>query len=138
MKKYLLSLSAAALPAIALADAFGTNPPSQGGGGIVDTVGTTVFRLANLVSQLVNFLTPVAVGIALLAFFYGLIMYLFDKNHDIKTSRNYMIAGIVALFIMVSIWGIIQFFGNTLGISTGGHADIPCAVDRTPGDPSSC
>lgn len=135
MKKYLATLSTLALPAVSFAQ-LNTTPPS-GGQGLIDNVGTSAFRIANLIANLVNFLTPVVVGLALLAFFWGLFLYIYKKD-DIKAGRDYMIGGIIALFVMVSIWGIINFFGNTLGISTGGQANIPCAVDTTPYNPSSC
>lgn len=135
MKKYLATLSAFALPVVAFAQ-VNTTPPS-GGQGLIDNVGTSAFRIANLIANLVNFLTPVVVGLALLAFFWGLFLYIYRPT-DLKAGRDYMIGGIVALFVMVSIWGIVNFLGNTLGISTGGEANIPCAVDNTPNDPSRC
>jgi hypothetical protein len=32
---------------------------------------------------------------------------------------------ILAIFVMVSIWGIIGFIGNTLGVGAGGGAPVP-------------
>jgi hypothetical protein len=36
-----------------------------------------------------------------------------------------MIWGIVALFVMVSVWGLVRFIGNAFNIEQGGSANVP-------------
>ena len=36
-----------------------------------------------------------------------------------------MIYGVIALFVMVSVWGLVGLIGNTFGIQQGGGAIIP-------------
>lgn len=102
MKKLALVTGIAlVLPAVASAQTFGS---------IFTTFG-------NLVSQL----TPIIVALALLYFFWGLASYILaagDEEAKAK-GRSIMIGGIIALFVIVSIWGIVNVLGNTLGIGQG-------------------
>ena len=100
-KTALFSLALFALPAFALAQ---------------DLSGLD--RLLNAIGDLVDSATPIVVGIALLAFFWGLARYIFNAGSDEakKEGRNIMIWGIVALFVMVSVWGLVRFLGDALDI----------------------
>lgn len=80
-----------------------------------------IVNLIGAVGTIVNRLIPILVGIAILYFFWGLIQYIKSagsKGHaeGIKT----MTAGIVAFFIMVSLYGIVNFAGNAIGINQNG------------------
>lgn len=76
-----------------------------------------VFRLGDLVRIAI----PVLVGVALLVFFWGLVRFIFraGNEEERKKGRQVMLWGIVALFVMVSIWGIVQFIASALYIPTG-------------------
>ncbi len=63
---------------------------------------------------------PIAASLALLAFFWGLAIYLFNfgegKEDKQKQGRNLMIYGILAIFVMVSVFGIAQLLQRTFGV----------------------
>ncbi|MEK7135186.1 MAG: hypothetical protein AAB780_00575 [Patescibacteria group bacterium] len=62
-------------------------------------------------------LTKIAVALALLAFFWGLVRFIFAVGGDtaaVEQGRTLMIWGLVALFVMVAVWGIIYFIGDEL------------------------
>jgi len=98
MKKLLRTLLPTALlisPAIAFAQL----------GGIKSFI---VFGL----NPVVGYLITLVIGIALLTFFWGLVKFIFAQgNETAKTDgKKVMLWGLVALFIIVSVWGIIRFF----------------------------
>jgi hypothetical protein len=68
--------------------------------------------------NLINISLGVSMGIAVLVFFWGLGVFLFkvgnEKSHE--EGRNKMIWGAIALFVLVSIWGIVTFVQRDLGI----------------------
>ncbi|MCI0619847.1 pilin [Candidatus Wolfebacteria bacterium] len=70
------------------------------------------------IGRIVSLLTPIVVGIALLAFFWGLAKFIFSAGDEEarKAGKQIMIYGIIALFIMISIWGIVRFIGDALDI----------------------
>ena len=79
------------------------------------------------VGRLVNLALPIVVGIALLGFFWGLAKFIFSQgNEESKADgKKMMIWGIVALFVMVSVWGLVNFIGQAFNIQSGGSAPVP-------------
>jgi hypothetical protein len=75
-------------------------------------------------------LIPILIALALVAFFWGLVRYVWSGGEFKEGGRNIMIAGLVALFVMVSVWGIIRLAQNTLGIGSGGALPAPSVPQR--------
>ncbi len=74
--------------------------------------------LIKIFFNLIQAIVPVIAGLALLAFFWGLVKFISRAGGDEKAvteGRNLMIWGIIALFIMLSIWGILSFFYSDIG-----------------------
>lgn len=62
---------------------------------------------------------------ALLVFTYGLVKFIAKAGDEgeVKKGRGIMTWGLLAMFVMFSVWGIIEFIGSELGI--GGSQSIP-------------
>lgn len=110
MKKTFITFGTFLLPAVALAQSLGN-----------------LQNLLTAIGNLVTNATPIVVGLALLGFFWGLAMYIFSAGSDEKKKegKNIMIWGVVALFVMVSIWGLVKFIGDALGINQGTTIIVP-------------
>lgn len=82
-----------------------------------------VRRLIVSAGNIINILVPIAFTLAVLAFFWGLAKYIFNANDEDKKAegKNIMIWGIVALFVMSAVWGIVRFIGDAVGINTSGN-----------------
>lgn len=80
-------------------------------------------RLLDAVARLIDTALPIVVALGLLAFFYGLVKFIFSAKKEEGTKI--MIWGVVALFVMVSVWGLVRFIGNAFGIDQGGSANVP-------------
>lgn len=92
-----------------------------------------VNTLLDSISRLVDGASPVVVGLALLGFFWGLMKFIFAAgNEDSKADgKKIMIMGIIALFVMVAVWGLVGFIADNLGVQTGGS--IEGGVPSVPG-----
>lgn len=131
MKKALLTLSTAAT-SIALALAQGVtitvgNTAQQG-----QVNGSALLQLLGLAQEIMARLIPFAITLAVLSFFWYLIQFIWKGGQDPATktaSLRGMGLSVVALFVMVSIWGIIGFLGSIVGIGQGGSIPTP----RVPG-----
>lgn len=55
-----------------------------------------------------NILIPLAFTLALLLFFWGMVKYIWSAG-DKEEGKKIMVWGVVALFVMSSIWGIVSF-----------------------------
>ena len=69
-------------------------------------------------SDLINLAIPVVIALAVLYFFWGLAQYVLYSGDEGKKEegRNIMIYGIIALFVMVSVWGLIGILQRTFGV----------------------
>lgn len=111
MKKFLGKMSVVSVGILTPVFVF-----AQGGGG-VNTSG--LLNLVNKFQELIAAVIPVLIGLALLAFLWGVLMYLFGKDKD--GARDFMIWGIIALFVMTSVWGLVSILRST--ILPGGSAN---------------
>lgn len=92
----------------------------------------TFDELAGSIVQLLNAGIGVSIILGLVVFFYGLAVSMPHKEHaDWERLRNTILWGIIALFVMVSVWGILGLVRNTLFGGGGG-------VDLSGGDGPFC
>lgn len=80
---------------------------------------TTLDCLINkVIAQIINPLIPVLIGIGLIVFFWGIIQYVLNADSEEKrsTGKQHMIWGIIGIFIMVSVWGIIRLLQDFFGV----------------------
>jgi hypothetical protein len=85
--------------------------------------------LIKAVGGLISSLLVIVAAIALLVFFWGLAKFILKAN-DPKANaegKNLMIWGIIALFVMVSVWGIVAFMQRELGLPS----NIPAGTSVT-------
>jgi hypothetical protein len=81
-----------------------------------------IIQIINAVAYVVSLIIPILIGVTLIVFFLGLIQYI--RKPDKKGGgKKIMTAGIISLFIMVSVWGIIAFAQSALGIR--GNSSAP-------------
>ena len=106
MKKLALFVGALALPLTSFA--------------ALGNISSLVTDIGNIVNQII----PILFAIALLGFFYGLVMYIFGKEDNKDQAKKTMIWGVVALFVMASVWGLVRFIGTAVGIDQGGAAPV--------------
>lgn len=64
---------------------------------------------------ILNGVLIITMGIALVTFLWGVLTYTFgSKGADDKTkSKNFIMWGIVGLFVMISVWGIVNILTGT-------------------------
>jgi hypothetical protein len=80
---------------------------------------TSSLNFSGLINQLVNVINaiiPVLGSIALLIFFYGLVKYVYGSSdsHSHNDGKELIIWGLVAIFVLFSVWGIINVFKSAL------------------------
>lgn len=82
--------------------------------------------------NLLDLAFPVVAGLALLGFFWGLVKYIWGGAEDKEKGKNIMIYGVIALFVMFAIWGILRFIGAALLGNEGGGIGDPVPVPAFP------
>jgi len=83
--------------------------------------------LIDSLGVVITIAVPVAFGAAILGFFYGLAIYVFNSGNEASKEKGVMIMkwGLVALFVMVSILGILRFMYNDAGFGGVRSFGIP-------------
>lgn len=85
-----------------------------------------------LASSVLNALIGLSITAAIVVFFYGMIRYMISPDAGKKSEGMKMaIYGVVTIFIMVSIWGIIRLLQSTFKV-TSTDPIIPRGVVITP------
>ncbi len=81
------------------------------------TFGSILTTSGNLLSLIIKLLFAAA-----LAFFvFGVIKFVIAGDADKKAeARHAMIQGIIGLFVIVSVWGLVGVIQSTFGIGAGG------------------
>src|SRR2546426_844821 len=100
MKKSLIAIGAFLLPLVASAQL--TN---------------LINNIINPIGRIIGLLIPIVFALALLYFFWGLAQYILNSGDEAAQAegRRKMIWGIVALFVMSAVWGLVRFLGTAVG-----------------------
>lgn len=74
-----------------------------------------------------NVLIPLIFALAFLWFLWGVFQYVFFQNDDSgkEAARSNMIWGVIALFIMFSVWGLVRLLVNTADL----ESDAPTGTE---------
>ncbi len=103
---------------------------AQGNGGStpVTTVGCSLANdaklqdLFNYINCIINIsIIPLIFTVAMAFFVWGVVQYMLADANESKREigKQYMVWGIVALTVMVTMWGLVNMLGNTFGLDTG-------------------
>ncbi len=85
------------------------------------TLTSIIYIFINIGQKLIPFLGVVA----FLFFVWNIAMFIKETGNgkEIKDTKNMLIWGVIGLFILVSIWGIISLLKSEVGF--GGDVGIP-------------
>ena len=79
---------------------------------------TTIFDTLSLASVFLNDVVWLFIMLAIVIFFWGLIKYLMAVGEEKSEGIQIMFYGVLAIFVMVSIWGIIRLLQTTLSVTS--------------------
>ena len=95
----ILSFGVVALPALASAQS------------LLNTLG--------FFNTILNGAIGLLITLAIIAFFWGLIRYLFTEGAEGKAAGlKIMLMGVIVIFVMVSIWGIVRLLQSTFSVTS--------------------
>ena len=82
----------------------------------------TLESVLGKIKGLLDSVIPIIIVGAVIYFFYGVAKYVMAAGDEEaqKQGRSIMIWGVVGLFVIVSVWGLVGLLGNTFDIQIGG------------------
>jgi len=97
---------------------------------------TSFVKIIGFIHAFINTVMPIIISLAVLYFVWNVFLFVGagDDEEKRKAARGKMIFGIIAIFVMVSVWGLVNILVNTFGLSnvTVSAPDIPAVVPFTP------
>lgn len=81
-------------------------------------------NVINTVGGIIEMLVPLVISLAVLFFLWGLVMFMTKAGEEKDNARSTMIWGIIILFVMVSIWGLVKLVQDTFDIDGGNGSNI--------------
>jgi hypothetical protein len=98
-----------------------------------DRLGGT-YRIFAAIGNIVrDILVPLVFTLALLAFFYGVVKYIWSEGQGKDDGKRIMIWGVVGIFVMATVWGLVAFLAEELGIDDAKSSmTVPTIETTTP------
>ena len=73
--------------------------------------------ILNTVSGIINSLVPIILSLAIVFFLWGVLQYVTKAGEEKAKAREQMLWGIIAIAVMVSIWGLVGVIRNTFQLT---------------------
>lgn len=100
---------------------FYSNIYAAGGGGINLKKKTLQQLVADFILVASQYVLTILVGLTVFIFLFGLMKYMF-KGQGSDTARvegrQLMLWGVIGIFVITSVWGIVAIFANFFGHDT--------------------
>ena len=81
---------------------------------------TSFGTILGTIGGLVNAIIPILIAGALAYFIFGVIKFVIASDADAKgDAKTIVVQGIIGLFVIVSVWGLVGVVQSTFGIGTG-------------------
>lgn len=94
-----------------------------------NTIADTGKLIKNVNNNIAANLVILLSSIAFILFLYGLVRFIYDRSSgddkDLEKDKKAMGWGLAALFVLISVWGIIKMFQGFLGIQNAGDINLP-------------
>ena len=101
--------------------------------------GPDIFGVLGTVDAFVKTLLPFVISLAVLVILWGVFNYIAGAGDEEKRAqaKQYIIWGIIGLFVMVSVWGLVNVLKNTFNLNNdgptlqSGQLQVTCPQGRT-------
>ncbi|MBI1999464.1 MAG: hypothetical protein HYS74_02310 [Parcubacteria group bacterium] len=95
----------------------------------------TAQQILGRVKNIFDTVIPIIIILALVWFLWGVFRYVTALGAEgMEKARDTIIMGLVGLFVMVAVWGLVAIIGQTFGITLGERApDLPQTPILPPG-----
>lgn len=91
---------------------------------------TTINSAVTTIGNIFDLVVPILMVVASVVFIWGIISYILAAGSDDrkKEAKNLIIWGLVALFVIVAMWGLVQILGKTFGVESTGIPNAPGGI----------
>lgn len=90
--------------------------------------GTQLFAIVDMARVLVNKLIPIVLAVIFLMIIWNAFKMINADGEEKSDYKQGLMKSVIIFFVVVSLWGIIYFIANTIGIGPTTNNTVPCAV----------
>ena len=93
-----------------------------------------VTNILDGVRTVLNYVLPIVIVLGVIWTIWGVIQFVTNTNEEERAkAKMHIIYGIVGLFVVISLFGLVGFLQNVLGIGGGSlqQNQIPCPLGGT-------
>lgn len=104
----------------AVPDAWDSGTGGGGGEGASNSSGGTTLGdiFSNISSDILSPFIGLLLTAAVVVFFWGMVKYVYSLGEKEKAEGRWlMVWGVIALFVMISVWGLVKAVRSSLGIT---------------------
>lgn len=92
----------------------------------------TFSELANVIVTIIDSATGLLIVAGIVIYFYGVSTNILKmKDESGRKVREYMVWGLIVIFVMVSIWGIVRLLQSTLFGNSTAATGTPQSIQST-------
>lgn len=86
--------------------------------------------ISGTIMPIINVVIPLLIAVAVVLFLYGVVKFITSGGDEEKRkeARSFMLYGIIGIFVMVSVWGLVGILSDTLGLGTSSNVRVPSAL----------
>lgn len=82
-----------------------------------------IWDIFGFVKSILDTILPLIIAIAVVYFVYGIARYVMAGDEGAKeAAKDKIIYGVIGLFVMISIWGLVNILVNTFGLDNTNRA----------------
>ena len=88
----------------------------------------TITSVLDDVGGIFDTIIPLIFAVAIIYFLWGLTKFITTAGGDAEaheSGRNIMIWGVIAIFVMASVWGLVKILQNTFSVDDNTSVDVP-------------
>lgn len=76
----------------------------------------TLKTIARLVAEYLNIGISLIIGLAVVVFVWNVFIYFFTEQKEKKDAGMYVLYSVIGFFVILSFWGIVAVFRNTINL----------------------
>lgn len=93
-----------------------------------------ILSVIDLLTLFVTTLVPIIIGLAVVVFFWGIVKFIGHAGDERarEEGKQLIIWGLIAIFVMVSLWAIVGFIQESIIPAGGGPGALPTMPSSIP------
>lgn len=82
-----------------------------------------------IIIGIISPVTKLLIALAIVFFLWGVFKFMIQEGDKKEEGREFMFWGIIGIFVMVSVWGLVNILVNTFNLDGTGGLDVPDTYD---------